>query len=229
MEKHKVHHDRKVRAANFSINDLVWVLDEQPNKSKFKKHWKPHPYRIIAKINDVTYKIKNTTKKSKRLIVNQCKLKKCFTTNAIDVDHQYNTTPEIKAEEQQFHEAEHPKKRGRPRAKPTSALNPSQHTTLVEQATTNSQLPQEAHTQHETIAVLPMSTTEAFSTEATQNSQDLEHAIDTTIINKRSDPAALNYEPNPYYAKQLANNRPGQRKSSRNKKPIDRLGYAPQS
>ena len=117
MEKHKVHHDRKVRAANFSINDLVWVLDEQPNKSKFKKHWKPHPYRIIAKINDVTYKIKNTTKKSKKLIVNQCKLKKCFTTNAIDVDHQYNTTPEIKAEEQQFQATEHPRKRGRPRSK----------------------------------------------------------------------------------------------------------------
>ena len=171
----------------------------------------------------------SSRKKSKRLIVNQCKLKKCFTTNAIDVDHQYNTTPEIKAEEQQFHKTEHPKKRGRPRTKPPSTLNPSQHTTLVKQATTSSHIPLEAQTQHEAIAVLPISTTAAFSTEATQHSQDLEHAIDTTMINKRSDPATLNYEPNPYYAKQLANNMPVQRKSSRNKKPIDRLGYIPQS
>ena len=125
--------------------------------------------------------------------------------------------PEIKAEEQQFQAREHPRKRGRPRSKLTGAVAASRHTTLVEQTTTSSHTPQKTQTQPETTIDLPISTPAALSTETTRDSQDLENTTDSTTLAKRSDQAELNYEPNNYYAKQMTNNMPGQRKSSRNK------------
>ena len=67
MDHAKLNHDRKVRAANFELNDLVWVMDssKSPGKSKkFKKKWKG-PYKITAIINDVDHMIKTANKNGK--------------------------------------------------------------------------------------------------------------------------------------------------------------------
>ena len=55
MLKNKVAHDRHVRAANFELTDLVWVLDTAKvvgKSSKLARKWKG-PYEILAKINQV--------------------------------------------------------------------------------------------------------------------------------------------------------------------------------
>jgi hypothetical protein len=80
MDYAKLNHDRKVRAANFELNDLVWILDpsKSPGKSKkLKKKWNG-PFRITAIINDVDYMIKPANRNGKSRIVHQNLLKKCF-------------------------------------------------------------------------------------------------------------------------------------------------------
>ena len=59
MDRNKVMHDRKCRAANFKIDDLVWVLDTAKTVGKSQKlarKWKG-PYRILARINNSTYEV----------------------------------------------------------------------------------------------------------------------------------------------------------------------------
>ena len=57
MQKNKVAYDRHVRAANFELTDLVWVLDTAKTvgkSSKLARKWRG-PYKILAKINQSTY------------------------------------------------------------------------------------------------------------------------------------------------------------------------------
>ena len=81
MDRNKVRHDRKVRAANFEVHDLVWVLDTAKTvgkTSKLTRKWKG-PYRILAKINNSTFEVQPLKKRGKKLVINQCRLTKCFT------------------------------------------------------------------------------------------------------------------------------------------------------
>lgn len=81
MDRNKVRHDRCVRAANIELHDLVWVLDTAKTvgvTSKLARKWKG-PYRILAKINQSTFEIQFIKKKGKKLVINQSRLKKCFT------------------------------------------------------------------------------------------------------------------------------------------------------
>jgi hypothetical protein len=80
MDYAKIRHDRKVRAANFEINDLVWVYDVgkvTKRGHKFIKNWKG-PYRIIAKVNDTGYTVKPVNKNGRSKLINQKNMKKCF-------------------------------------------------------------------------------------------------------------------------------------------------------
>jgi hypothetical protein len=81
MDRNKVRHDRCVRAANFELHDLVWVLDTAKIvgvTSKLARKWKG-PYKILAKINQSTFEIQPIKKKGKKLVINQSRLMKCFT------------------------------------------------------------------------------------------------------------------------------------------------------
>lgn len=81
MSRNKVRHDREVRAANFELHDLVWVLDtaQKVGKSgKLSRKWKG-PYRILSKPSTNTYEIQPVKKRGRKLVMNQCRLMKCFT------------------------------------------------------------------------------------------------------------------------------------------------------
>ena len=81
MDRNKIQHDRKVRAANFELHDLVWLLDTaviQGKCKKLSKRWRG-PYKILAKINQSTYSIQPEVGRGKVLVANQCRLQKVFT------------------------------------------------------------------------------------------------------------------------------------------------------
>ena len=81
MDKNKVDYDRRVRAASFELTDLVWLLDTAKKigkSSKLARKW-TGPYEILARINQATYEIKPAHKKGRKKVVNQSRLKKCFT------------------------------------------------------------------------------------------------------------------------------------------------------
>ena len=87
MNRNKIRHDRHVRAANFELHDLVWVLDTTVKKGlskKFARKW-TGPYKILAKINDVNYELQPVKKRGKKLIMHVNRLQKCFTRNYIQV------------------------------------------------------------------------------------------------------------------------------------------------
>jgi hypothetical protein len=78
MNKEKINHDRKSRAANYKINDLVLLLDGSTEKginNKFRKRWKG-PY-IVLEINETgkIVKIKPAYRNGKSVRVNISKLK----------------------------------------------------------------------------------------------------------------------------------------------------------
>ena len=57
VNKQKICYDRRARAANYNVGDLVLVLDTTKKKgenSKFKRRWKG-PFTIINQINQVYY------------------------------------------------------------------------------------------------------------------------------------------------------------------------------
>jgi hypothetical protein len=94
MDRAKIRHDRNVRAANFEISDLVWVLDSTKTvgkSKKFKKKW-AGPYKIVGIINDVDYMIKPANRNGRTRVVHQNLLKRCFgskfiATGCNDVQH----------------------------------------------------------------------------------------------------------------------------------------------
>ncbi len=60
MQRNKVLHDRRVRAANFEMTDQVWLLDTAVTKgktAKLSRRWKG-PYKIMKKVNESTYNIR---------------------------------------------------------------------------------------------------------------------------------------------------------------------------
>ena len=78
-----------MRAAEFGKNDFVWVLDTATLKGVSKKlsnRWKG-PYKIIDVIDDANFRIKSLTGK-KTLMVNKCKLKRCFERKILKDDKQ---------------------------------------------------------------------------------------------------------------------------------------------
>lgn len=80
MSKAKIRHDRNVRAANFDVNDLVWVYDpaKKPGRGrKFIKKWKG-PYRVISIIDETGYVVKPVNRNGRSKQVNQKHLKRCF-------------------------------------------------------------------------------------------------------------------------------------------------------
>lgn len=87
MDKNKLRFDRKVRAANFEVTDLVWILDTTKKvgkSSKLARKWKG-PYEILGKINGYTYEVKPKFVRGKKLVVNQCRMAKCFTRDYLNV------------------------------------------------------------------------------------------------------------------------------------------------
>ncbi len=75
----KIRHDRNVRAALFQKNDYAWILDTAKLKGVSKKlsnRWKG-PYRITDVIDDANFKVRTINGK-KTLVVNKCKLRRCF-------------------------------------------------------------------------------------------------------------------------------------------------------
>jgi len=90
MDKNKLRFDRNVRAANFEVTDLVWVLDTTTTvgkTSKLARKWKG-PYEILAKINGNTYEVKPKYVRGKKLVMNQSRLAKCFTRDYLNVRRQ---------------------------------------------------------------------------------------------------------------------------------------------
>jgi len=87
MQRNKVLHDRRVRAANFEITDQVWLLDTAVTKgktAKLSRRWKG-PYKIMKKVNESTYNIRPVSGRGKHLVANQCGLQKCFTRDCVEV------------------------------------------------------------------------------------------------------------------------------------------------
>ncbi|RNA11762.1 krab-a domain-containing, partial [Brachionus plicatilis] len=75
----KINYDRNVKLMNYNIGDKVWLLNSEIKKGKnpkLSKSWKGH-YEVLAKITELTYKIKQINGK-KKLIVNINRIKKCF-------------------------------------------------------------------------------------------------------------------------------------------------------
>ena len=76
VEKMKFYHDRNVRATSYDVNDLVWLRNDKDGSKKLNKKW-IGPFEIIQKINVLNYSIKNTNKRSRKLIVHINRLKRC--------------------------------------------------------------------------------------------------------------------------------------------------------
>ncbi|RNA32039.1 krab-a domain-containing, partial [Brachionus plicatilis] len=82
----KINYDRNVKQMNYNIGDkvwvrvrLVWVLNSEKKKGKnpkLSKSWKG-PNEVLAKITELTYKIKQINGK-KKLIVNINRIKKFY-------------------------------------------------------------------------------------------------------------------------------------------------------
>ena len=84
MERNKLQYDRKVRVATFALTDQVWVLATTVGKglsAKLSRKW-VGPYRILSRVNEVTYELQTVKlPRSRRIIVHQNRLMKCFTRN----------------------------------------------------------------------------------------------------------------------------------------------------
>jgi hypothetical protein len=94
MEKQKILYDRKCRAANFSVDDTVWLLDTATKVGKSKKlsrKWKG-PYRILAKIFEGNFKIKPISGKGRKVVVHQDRLTKNFTRDVEKFDDTLDET-----------------------------------------------------------------------------------------------------------------------------------------
>jgi hypothetical protein len=80
MMKAKLRHDRDVVAADFEVGGFVWMHDTTTKKGKCKKlsaKYKESPFRVMERIDDATYKVKQMGKK-KIFMVNKCGLKRCY-------------------------------------------------------------------------------------------------------------------------------------------------------
>ena len=109
----KIRHDRNVRAASFAKNDFVWVLDTAKLKGISKKlshRWKG-PYKIVDVIDDANYKIKTLNGK-RSLIVNKCKLKRCFERKILHQHKQNLETIDEAVEEENFEQMAIPQEIG---------------------------------------------------------------------------------------------------------------------
>ena len=88
MERNKLNYDRKVRVATFALSDQVWVLITVVGKrlsAKLSRKW-VGTYRILSKVNEVTYELQSVKlPRSRRIIVHQNRLMKCFTRNYVKV------------------------------------------------------------------------------------------------------------------------------------------------
>ena len=94
VEKMKFYHDRNVRATSYDVNDLVWLRNDKDGSKKLNKKW-IGPFKIIQKINELNYAIKNTNKRSRKLIVHINRLKKCHMRTT---EVSKNNIPKIKIE-----------------------------------------------------------------------------------------------------------------------------------
>ena len=77
VDKMKLNHDRSVRVTSYNVNDLVWLHNDKDGKVKLHKKW-IGPYKIVEKVNELNYAIKNLNKRSRRIIVHINRLKRCF-------------------------------------------------------------------------------------------------------------------------------------------------------
>jgi hypothetical protein len=89
VDQQKFYYDRKSRAANYNIGDLVLLKDvtvKPGTAAKFKKNWKG-PYKVIEKVTDLDYKIKQVNKRGKSLIVHVNRLKTFYSYKPIQLEH----------------------------------------------------------------------------------------------------------------------------------------------
>ncbi|CAF0886734.1 unnamed protein product [Brachionus calyciflorus] len=85
--KTKFLYDRKVRGADFSLKEKVWLINSERKKRKnpkLAKIWKG-PFEIIEILGPVNYKIKALNGK-KRIVVHRNRLKKCFMNLNLNVN-----------------------------------------------------------------------------------------------------------------------------------------------
>jgi hypothetical protein len=80
VERSKLNYDKKVTAANFELEDQIWVLNAslKPGESKKFNRKRKGPCQIKARINDVNYYVKQVEGKGKKLVIHRNRLKKCF-------------------------------------------------------------------------------------------------------------------------------------------------------
>jgi hypothetical protein len=137
INKHKIRHDRKVRASkDYKVGDYVWLYNESKRKGKSKKfqtRWGENPYKIVAVIDENNYKIKCLSGK-KASIVNKERLKKCYERkilleNQVKEEKQKSENneklPEI-TQIQNEKNPEVPKKRGRKPKEITTVERPKE-------------------------------------------------------------------------------------------------------
>jgi hypothetical protein len=58
QEKYKLYYDASHRQVSFSIGDEVLVLFDAPVKGFLVPRWEG-PYKIVAQLNPVTYRVEN--------------------------------------------------------------------------------------------------------------------------------------------------------------------------
>ena len=103
MNKHKIRHDRIVRAAKLNVGDYVWHLHVYRHKetcAKFSRRW-VGPFIITNVFNSINYEIKPTSGGRKK-VVHQSKLKKAFMARV--VQHKERSKPKKTNEKLQIDE-----------------------------------------------------------------------------------------------------------------------------
>ena len=78
-QRQKLHYDQKIHGDPFQVNDLVWLCNPAVTKGKSHKLRCPWvgPYRVIKKISDIVYRIQDTQRKKRCLVVHFDRLKLC--------------------------------------------------------------------------------------------------------------------------------------------------------
>ena len=77
VDKAVVNHQRSIRAANYVIGDVVWLLDATLKKGQskaFKKNW-VGPYNVVEILSQSNYVIQSQAKPGQRKVVNTERLK----------------------------------------------------------------------------------------------------------------------------------------------------------
>ena len=126
MDKVKLRHDRKVRAADYKKGDRVWLLDTTTETGKSKKlsrQWKG-PYVIEEVIGPVNYCIRSTAPNSRPSVVHKNRLKMCYSSKIAEeepTEESAENVPAAVTVDKPATKAAPTVKRGRGRPKKASA------------------------------------------------------------------------------------------------------------